>query len=189
MQPVIEPIEFVEQRRAFSRRRALKWVIRAAYGTFALAFALPALAIRTLTQESKEIAEGDLLVAAAGATAGQPLNAADIPVGTGVQVVPEGKADDTNNNVVIVRLAEGTGEDALVAYSAICTHLGCIVYADLDENGNIRCPCHLSQFNPREDADVVGGPAPRALPSLPIAVGGNGQITVAGTFSAPVGPD
>jgi hypothetical protein len=34
-----------------SRRRALKWVIRAGYGAFALAFVPPALALRSLTQK------------------------------------------------------------------------------------------------------------------------------------------
>jgi ubiquinol-cytochrome c reductase iron-sulfur subunit len=188
-QPVNEPIEFYEQRRAFSRRRALKWVIRLGYGSFALAFALPALAVRSLSRRTEKIAEGDLLVATSGAAAGQPLNANDIAVGMGVQAYPEGKTEDNNNLVEIVRLAEGVGEDALVAYSAICTHLGCPVFANLDDKGHIACPCHNSQFDPAEEAEVVGGPAERPLPSLPIEVAEDGRITVAGDFSAEVGPN
>lgn len=188
-QPVNEPIEFYEQRRAFSRRRALKWVIRVGYGAFALAFALPALAIQTLTQRRSALAVGDVLVYSSGAAAGQTVNAADIAVGAGIQAYPEGKTDDNNNLIELVRLGEGTGEDAVVAYSAICTHLGCTVFANLDDKGHIACPCHNSQFDPAEGAEVTGGPAERPLPSLPIEVGGDGRISVAGDFSAEVGPN
>lgn len=173
----------------FARRRLLKWLIRLGYGAFAVAFILPATALRSLSVRSKAVAAGDPLVYAPttpGAQVGQPLRADQLTVGTGVQVFPEGKQDDQNNLIEVVRIGEGN--DGLVAYSAICTHLGCAVYAALSEDGNIACPCHGSKFNPSEGAAVVGGPANRPLPSLPVQVAADGTITAAGEFSGPVGP-
>jgi Rieske Fe-S protein len=60
------------------------------------------------------------------------------------------------------------------AFSAVCTHLHCIV--DRVANGTIDCPCHGSRYS-ITDGSVVGGPAPSPLPSQPITVSG-GQITV-----------
>lgn len=175
-----------------TRRRLLKWTIRAGYGAFALAFTIPALALRALSTPKSEIAKGDRLVFAAptdyGDT-GQPLQAGALPVGGSVQVFPAGKADNQNNLVEIVRIAEGQGANGLVAYSAICTHLGCAVYARLDQKGNIACPCHNSQFDPRQNAKVVNPPAQRPLPSLPIAVDDQGIVIVDGGFSGPIGPE
>jgi rieske iron-sulfur protein len=175
-----------------SRRRALKWLIRLGYGAFAVAFALPALAIRSLTQVTKAVAPGDVLVLSAttpGANVGSPLKAADLAEGTGVQVFPRDKSDNQDNLIEVVRVAAGEGADGLVAYSAICTHLGCAVYAQLNDDGHITCPCHASVFDPANGAEVIGGPAPRPLPSLPIGVDGEGNVVVDGDFSGPIGPD
>jgi len=173
------------------RRSALKWLIRAGYGTFAIAFALPALALKSLTQATKAVAKGDVLVYApttSGAEVGKPLKAADLKEGTGVQVFPKDKSGDQNNLIEVVRIGAGTGADGLVAYSAICTHLGCAVYAELNKSGEIACPCHASRYNPKESAKVVGGPAPRPLPALPISVDPDGNVIVNGNFSTKVGP-
>lgn len=168
------------------RRRFLKWAIRLGTGAFALAFALPALALKTLTQEEEKVASGDSLVYATGDRSGTPVNANDVQVGGALQAFPEGKSDDENNLIELVRI----GEDAsgLVAYSAICTHLGCTVLPSLTENGLIACPCHASLFDPAEGAKPVGGPAARALPSLPITIDSDGRVTAAGSFSGPIGP-
>lgn len=171
-----------------TRRRLLKWLIRLGYGAFAVAFLLPAAALRSLNLRSNGVAAGDRLVYAAtttGAPVGQPLSADALEVGQGVQVFPEGKQDEQNNLIEVVRIAEGSG--GIVAYSAICTHLGCAVYAGLGEDGYIACPCHGSKFNPTEDAAVVGGPAPRPLPSIPVEVAADGTLTAAGGFDGPVG--
>ena len=175
-----------------TRRRLLTWVIRAGYAAFALAFTIPALALRALSTPKSEIAKGDNLVFAAPTdygNTGQQVQAASLPVGAGVHVFPQGKTDNQNNLVELVRIAEGQGADGLVAFSAICTHLGCAVYAQLDRNGNIACPCHNSQYDPREGAKVVNPPAPRPLPSLPIAVDDQGVVIVNGGFSGPIGPE
>jgi len=171
-----------------TRRRLLRWLIRLAYGSFAVAFVLPATALRSLRLPGNAVAPGDRLVYAAtttGAPVGQPLRADQLAVGFGAQVFPEGKQAEQNNLIEVVRIAEGN--EGLVAYSAICTHLGCAVYAALSEDGNIACPCHGSKFNPREEAAVVGGPAPRPLPALPVRVAADGTITADGGFTGPVG--
>ncbi len=74
----------------------------------------------------------------------------------------------------------------IVAYSAVCTHLCCTV-SDWDaKNAWFLCPCHHSLFDPRADGKVMGGPAPRPLPLLPLALDGD-TLTVAGGFVTSVG--
>jgi Rieske Fe-S protein len=168
------------------RRHFLKWVIRIGTGAFALAFALPALALKTLTTKQEEISGGEPLVYATGDKSGSPVQAADIPVKGAVQAFPQGKSDDQDNLVQLVRLTEDPS--GLVAFSAICTHLGCTVLPKLTDAGDIPCPCHGSLFDPADGAKPVGGPANRPLPSLPISVNSDGTVVATGTFSGPVGP-
>ncbi len=52
-------LEDFDDRQYSTRRRFLKWMIRIGYGAFALAFALPALALRALQTERQGIAEGE----------------------------------------------------------------------------------------------------------------------------------
>ena len=184
-------LEDFDERQYSTRRRFLKWVIRLGYGAFALAFALPALALRALQTERQGIAKGDVLVfatASSGAQAGAGVKPGDIPEGTGLQVFPKGKTDNQSNLVEVVRIGPGQGVEGLAAYSAICTHLGCAVYAKLNQAGHIACPCHNSQFDPANKAKVVGGPAPRPLPSLPLDVGPDGSLIAAGPITGPIGP-
>lgn len=176
-----------EERVMANRRRFLKYAIGAGTGAFALALALPALAIRTLTQRTEEPTEGDVLVYAQGNLTGAPVKVDDIAVGTGIHVWPEGKSDNNNNLIELVRISDSGDAEGFVAFSAICTHLGCSVYEQLNDDGLIACPCHASSFDPANDAEVIGGPAGRPLPSLPIAVNDNGEVIVNGAFDAPVG--
>lgn len=181
-----------DERQYATRRRFLKWMIRVGYGAFALAFALPALALRALQTELQGIVEGDVLVYAsgnAGGQAGAAIKPADIPEGTGLQVFPQGKTDNQSNLVQVVRIGPGEGVDGLVAFSAICTHLGCAVYAKLNQAGHIACPCHNSQFDPANNAQVVGGPANRPLPPLPLSLGPDGSLIAAGPIEGPIGPE
>lgn len=171
-----------------TRRRVLKGMIRIAYGAFALAFAIPALAIKTLSLEEKVVAAGDALVYATGDRMGQPVTLADIGSGEGVHAFPNGKTDNPNNLVELVRLDDADAIESFAAYSAICTHLGCTVNAQLQDGGQIYCPCHGSVFDPANGAAVLEGPAGRPLPSLPIRLEADGTIAVAGDFDGPVGP-
>lgn len=171
-----------------SRRAFLKWLIRIGTGAFAVAFAVPALAIRTLQQTRKTVAAGDVLVYATGNQAGQPVIADQLQAGQGVQAFPQGKSDNQDNLVELVRIAQGSGTTGLVAYSAICTHLGCSVIAQPNADGHIVCPCHGSMFDPANGAKVLRGPAGRPLPSLPIELGANGAVTANGGFNGPIGP-
>jgi Rieske Fe-S protein len=49
-----------------------------------------------------------------------------------------------------------------------------------------KCPCHDSEFDPADAAKVIGGPAPRRLPALPLKIT-DGYVVVAGAFSGRVG--
>jgi nitrite reductase/ring-hydroxylating ferredoxin subunit len=170
-----------------TRRRILRWVIRLGAGAFSLALLLPALALRSLTHEVTEVASGDTLVYASGDRSGLPVEIAALAPGTAVQVFPQGQSDNERNLVALVRVGADLPA-GLVAYSAICTHLGCAVLPQLSAQGYIVCPCHGSIFDPANAATVVHGPANRPLPALPIEVLPEGRVRATGGFEGPVGP-
>jgi rieske iron-sulfur protein len=175
------------EERLATRRRILRWAIRVGTGAFSLALLLPALALRTLTREVRDVTADDLLVYATGDQTGLPVDVAAISPGTAVQAFPEGKSENERNLIELVRLAADLPA-GLVAYSAICTHLGCTVLPSLSEQGYIVCPCHASVFDPAADARVISGPANRPLPALPVEVASDGGVRAAGGFEGPVGP-
>lgn len=80
-----------------------------------------------------------------------------------------------------------------VAYSAICTHLGCTVEWE-DEQPTATgkptdlCNCHGSQFDPYQGAEVVHPPADRALPQIGIEFGEDGTLELSSNFEERVGP-
>jgi len=84
----------------------------------------------------------------------------DFPAGQG-KVVPV-----NDKPVIVVNTAQG----GLKAFSAICTHLGCIVEWDQGRQ-IILCPCHDGRFNPINGA-VISGPPPAPLPQLALTVEG-----------------
>ncbi len=86
-----------------------------------------------------------------------------IPVGSGM-IFPEPQ-------VVVTQPTAGEFK----AFSAVCTHMGCIV--NQISNQTIDCPCHGSQYSITTGA-VVAGPAPRPLPAKQIKVSG-GSIFLA----------
>ncbi|MGP2442659.1 Rieske (2Fe-2S) protein [Streptomyces sp. JW3] len=97
--------------------------------------------------------------AASSSPAGQDLaKAGDIPVGGG-KVFKEQK--------VVVTQPE---KDDFKAFSAVCTHQGCVV-ADVS-GGTINCACHGSKFAIADGA-VKQGPATEPLPAEQITVEGN----------------
>ena len=82
----------------------------------------------------------------------------------------------------------GFGYGQFVAYSKICTHLGCPASLYNAQTGVSLCPCHQSAFDMTDGAKVVFGPAVRPLPQLPITVSNDGFFVATGDFAAPVGP-
>jgi rieske iron-sulfur protein len=102
------------------------------------------------------------------------------------------------NEILVLKLDPGElddetrsrSADGIVAYSAVCTHAGCSVTgwlkAEAGEKDVLKCFCHNSEFDPRENAQVVFGPAPRRLAALPLAIA-DGSLTVAATFVGKVG--
>jgi rieske iron-sulfur protein len=98
------------------------------------------------------------------------------------------------NMVLLMRFEPATLGDAerqlapegIVAYSAVCTHQQCWVTDWLKSAQVLQCPCHQSQYDLRHSAKVVGGPAPRSLPALPLNVN-NGILDIAGPFTGRVG--
>ncbi|MET9503225.1 Rieske (2Fe-2S) protein [Streptomyces sp. NPDC006622] len=98
------------------------------------------------------------------AAAGRELaRTTDIPVGGG-RIFPDEK-------VVVTQPARGDFK----AFSAVCTHQGCVVATVAD--GTINCACHKSSFSITDGA-VAGGPATEPLPAEKIAVKGD-AITLA----------
>lgn len=81
---------------------------------------------------------------------------------------------------------QANAASGVIAYSAVCTHTGCDVINWNAELLRMACPCHESQFDIYAGARVVGGPAPRPLAMLPLALQ-DGVIIVAGDFSGRVG--
>jgi ubiquinol-cytochrome c reductase iron-sulfur subunit len=78
--------------------------------------------------------------------------------------------------------------DNIVAYSKICTHLGCPAALYEQTTQRILCPCHQSTFQANTGATVIFGPAPRPLPQLPIATNAQGYLVAQSDFQEPVGP-
>jgi cytochrome b6-f complex iron-sulfur subunit len=87
--------------------------------------------------------------------------------------VAEGEAkffEFAGSSAVLVRKRGGE----LIALSAVCTHLGCIVQWEKDKQSFL-CPCHAGHYTP--DGAVTAGPPPKPLAKLPFSVA-NGAITI-----------
>jgi ubiquinol-cytochrome c reductase iron-sulfur subunit len=76
----------------------------------------------------------------------------------------------------------------IVAYSKICTHVGCPVGLYEHRTHLLLCPCHQSTFDVAQDCQVIFGPANRPLPQLKITVDADGYLIAAAPFLQPVGP-
>ena len=139
--------------------------------------------------------------------AGTPIRADDVTIGSAFHVIPEDLADIGHNDgyldqkalaaVLLVRLPvdrlqeqpgrEDWSYDGIVAYSKICTHVGCPVALYEQQTHHLLCPCHQSTFDVTQHARVVFGPAKRALPQLPITVDDEGYLVAQRDFTEPVG--
>lgn len=146
-------------------------------------------------------APGDRLVFALGDRAGEAIAPEDLEVAT-QQIFAYPRDPATGqvrngtrlNQVVLVRLDEAALAPAtleraaagVVAYSGVCSHTGCDVTDWLGDVEHFKCPCHESEFDPRDAGRVVGGPAPWQLAALPLMLV-DGKLAVARAFEGRVG--
>lgn len=139
---------------------------------------------------------------------GTPIRAADVTLGSAVHVIPEGLnelghaggllEEKAKAIVLLMRLRpeqlieseerKGWSYNGIVAYSKVCTHVGCPVALYEQQTHHLLCPCHQSQFDVTDHAKVIFGPAARPLPQLPIAVDDEGYLIAQSDFTEPVGP-
>jgi len=100
----------------------------------------------------------------AGTSASNVLaSTAEIPVGGGKVL--------TAQKIVITQPQAGSFH----AFTAICTHQGCIV--NTVSGGTINCPCHGSEYS-IANGSVVRGPAPLPLAAVSIKVEGTSIVQV-----------
>jgi rieske iron-sulfur protein len=97
--------------------------------------------------------------------------------------------DSRLNQVLLVRLdpsrlnsdTRARAADGIVGYSAVCTHTGCDAWDWQPAAGVVKCPCHFSEFDLKNSAQVLNGPASRRLPALPLRIV-DGVPVVGGAF-------
>jgi ubiquinol-cytochrome c reductase iron-sulfur subunit len=141
---------------------------------------------------------------------GRLIKAADLTVGSVAHVIPDVSEEVRESHewitekskavVLLVRLnpqelkadqspeGETWSYDGIVAYSKICTHVGCPVALYEQQTHHLLCPCHQSTFDVADGAKVVFGPANRPLPQLPITVDDEGYLVAQDDFAEPIGP-
>lgn len=78
--------------------------------------------------------------------------------------------------------------DGIIAFSKICSHMGCAVALYEQNTKHLLCPCHQSTFDVPQAAKVLFGPAARPLPQLAITVDSEGYLIAQKPFTEPVGP-
>jgi ubiquinol-cytochrome c reductase iron-sulfur subunit len=130
---------------------------------------------------------------------GQPVKPDDLVADTVVTVWPEGHIDAGDSPTLLIRTRpdqdfkprsgrETWTVSGIVAYSKLCTHVGCPVGLYQADSALLLCPCHQSTFDVLDGARPIFGPAARSLPQLPLAVNGAGELIATGDFDSPVGP-
>jgi ubiquinol-cytochrome c reductase iron-sulfur subunit len=92
------------------------------------------------------------------------------------------------NHPVPNKVVENWTVNDIVAYSKICTHVGCPAALYEQTTHHILCPCHQSTFDAAQGARVLFGPATRPLPQLPLGVDSQGFLIATSDFHEPVGP-
>lgn len=154
-----------------------------------------------VTPEKEPLKPGDILVYAQGGGEPKPILPEELkpgdpfvlayPMDPKTKVVKSGEA---KNTVLVVRYNPGelspevaqNGVEGIVAYSAVCTHLGCIVSQWVADKKAGLCPCHGGIYDFAHGARVIAGPPPRPVPQLPLKVE-DGVLVAAGEFLGEVG--
>lgn len=136
---------------------------------------------------------------------GVPIKASEVTIGSVFHVIPENLYETEHfldakakAIVLLVRLdpnelketeeRKSWSYDGIVAYSKVCTHVGCPVALYEQHTHHLLCPCHQSEFDIADGAKVIFGPAARPLPQLPITVDDEGYLVASSGFHEPVGP-
>lgn len=182
------------------RRRLLGASFGAALTAFGAALLFP---IRSLGprpgRDLKHTAYGDRPRTRVVREDGEPLRPDELDVDGVITVWPEGHTHDADAPTLLIRTRPGRDlavregragwtVGGIVAYSKLCTHVGCPVGLYQAEEGLLLCPCHQSTFDVYDGARPVFGPAARSLPQLPLDVDDDGYVVATGDFSSPVGP-
>ena len=135
----------------------------------------------------------------------RPIRPSDLEVGGVAQVQPElpaGKVrhldDIAKDSVLLIRIRpEEFNLDAerlswtyegIIAFSKICSHMGCAVALYEQTTKHLLCPCHQSTFDVTRAAKVIFGPSARPLPQLAVTVDSQGYLVAKQPFNEPVGP-
>jgi len=135
----------------------------------------------------------------------RPIKPSDLEVGAVAQVLPQLPAgtERTLENVgkdavLLIRIrpedfnldAERLSwtHDGIIAFSKICSHMGCAVALYEQQTKHLLCPCHQSTFDVTRAAKVIFGPAERPLPQLALTVDADGYLVAKQGFTEPVGP-
>ena len=133
---------------------------------------------------------------------GRRVSVGELAIGSIMTVFPEGlentdrgqAVDQTilirisNENFVTQKGRETWAPMGYLAYSKLCTHLGCPVGLYEQQLQLLVCPCHQSMFNATNGAIPEFGPAPRPLPQLPLYIDAQGYIRAQSDYHEPVGP-
>jgi ubiquinol-cytochrome c reductase iron-sulfur subunit len=131
---------------------------------------------------------------------GSPVRMGDLQIGSLETVYPDVPGGDVSGDspTVLIRMlpdqlkprvgTEDWSIDGHIAYSVICTHLGCPVKLYEQQTHHLFCPCHQSIFDAANGAKVLFGPAARSLPQLPIAVDEDGYFVAQSDYTEPIGP-
>jgi|tagenome__1003787_1003787.scaffolds.fasta_scaffold20954359_2 ubiquinol-cytochrome c reductase iron-sulfur subunit len=138
--------------------------------------------------------------------AGRPIKASEVPIGGVIHVLPEGIQklphpldEEAKATTIVIRLAprdlrdqnpdrKGWDVSGIVAYSKVCTHVGCPVGLYEQLTHHLLCPCHQSTFDVTRNCAVIFGPAARPLPQLKLTTDEEGYLVAAQDYQEPVGP-
>jgi ubiquinol-cytochrome c reductase iron-sulfur subunit len=187
------------------RRSLIKKSLGAALGLSAIS---PILLLRDLgplpgpEQKMTNWKSGTYLVTDPG---DRRIKASDLEVGSVAQVMPEfanpkdRHLDDiAKDALLLIRLRPSEfnlepdrlamTHEGIIAFSKICSHMGCAVALYEQTTKHLLCPCHQSTFDVTRAAKVIFGPAARPLPQLDITVDSEGYLVARKPFSEPVGP-